>query len=381
MEVIAMSKKTSRHGVALRIGLLSAVWAILALAVTTAPAVAASPNSWTAAASMSTARFGASATALLNGRVLVAGGGGYDASAEVYDPGTGTWSPTGPMTEARSNQAAVRLADGRVLVVSGDSYDAASTEIYNPAANTWSVTGKLNVARNYPAAVLLIDGRVLAVGGQNPATGAAISSAELYNPSTGTWSLTGSLRTGRYYHTATLLADGTVLVATGFNPSVANGLVAAAERYSASTGRWTSAGSMVVARRNADAVRLLDGQVLVAGGDGYGTFSSAELYDPASNSWRLTGSMTLPHGLATGTLLADGRVLIAGDTYAGDVYSPPTGTWSSTGYQVYTDLQESAGALLPNGTVLLAGGAVNMCDPTGDYCGYQARNGAQIYTP
>lgn len=172
---------------------------------------------------------------LLDGRVQVAGRG-YDASAEIYDPPTGTWSPTGPMTESRSNQAAVRLADGRVLFVSGNSYDAASTEVYDPAASTWRATGKLNVARNYPAAVLLNDGRVLAVGGQNPATGAAINSAELYNPSTGTWGLAGSLKTGRYHHTATLLADGTVLVATGFNAGVANGLVAAAERYSPSTG-------------------------------------------------------------------------------------------------------------------------------------------------
>ena len=162
---------------------------------------------------------------------------------------------------------------------------------------------------------------------------------------------------------------------------MANGLVAAAERYSPSTGKWTSARSMVVARREADAVRLQDGRVLVAGGDDYGTLSSAELYDPTSNTWRLTGSMTVPHGLATGTLLRDGRVLIAGDSYVGDVYAPPAGTWSSTGYQVSSDLQESAAALLPNGTVLLAGGAVNMCDPTGEYRGYQATSGAQIYTP
>ena len=138
---------------------------------------------------------------------------------------------------------------------------------------------------------------------------------------------------------------------------------------------------MSVARRNAVAVRLQSGSVLVAGGDGYGTLSSAELYGPASNSWSPTGSMTLPHGLTTGTLLADGRVLVAGDTYLGDVYTPAPGTWSATGYQIYTDLQESAAALLPNGTVLLAGGANNSCDPTGEYCEYQPTNGAQIYTP
>jgi len=84
---------------------------------------------------------------------------------------------------------------------------------------------------------------------------------------------------------------------------------------------------MVVARRGADAIRLEDGRVLVAGGDDHGSLSSADLYDPTSNSWRVTGSMTVPHGGATGTLLGDGRVLIAGHSYIGDVYASSTGTW------------------------------------------------------
>jgi len=52
--------------------MLSAGWAMLALDAVTA--TAASTNSWTAAARMSAAHFGASATALLDGRVLVGGG-------------------------------------------------------------------------------------------------------------------------------------------------------------------------------------------------------------------------------------------------------------------------------------------------------------------
>src|SRR5262245_60171542 len=78
---VAMLKEISRHRLGVGIALLSMSWAIVALDA--APALAASTNSWTAAANMSTARFGASATALLDGRVLLAGG--YDASAEIYD--------------------------------------------------------------------------------------------------------------------------------------------------------------------------------------------------------------------------------------------------------------------------------------------------------
>ena len=38
------------------------------------------------------------------------------ATAELFDPTTGSWSQTGPMTYARIGAAAVTLADGRVLV-------------------------------------------------------------------------------------------------------------------------------------------------------------------------------------------------------------------------------------------------------------------------
>ena len=170
-------------------------------------------------------------------------------------------------------------------------------------------------------------------------------------------------------------------MATGYNATVGNGFVAAAERYSPATGKWTSARSMAVARRNAAVVRLQSGRVLVAGGDTGGSLNSAEIYDPISNLWSATGSMVLQHGLSPGVLLSDGRVLVAGDSYQGDVYAPATGTWSSTGYQVFTDLVESAAALLPNGTVLFAGGATNTCDTTGEYCQYTPTNAVQIYNP
>jgi N-acetylneuraminic acid mutarotase len=193
--------------------------------------------------------------------------------------------------------------------------------------------------------------------------------------------LTGSLRTARYFHTATLLSDGTVLVAAGFNAAVSYGLLASAERYSPSTGKWSSAGSLAVARRAAMAALLQDGRVLVAGGDGYGGFSSAEIFSPATNSWSSGGSMTGAHALATATRLNDGRVLIAGDSYRGDVYSPSTGTWSATGYMVYSNLQETAAALLGDGRVLLTGGYNSICDSTYEFCGPNLTHGAEIYSP
>ena len=78
------------------------------------------------------------ATLLQDGRVLIVGGSDDAnkslASAELYDPETGTFNPTGPMTAARANHTATRLSDGRVLIAGGNdgSADLASAELYQP---------------------------------------------------------------------------------------------------------------------------------------------------------------------------------------------------------------------------------------------------------
>ena len=108
--------------------------AIAAVAIFVAPApslateavVAGGSSAWTPADSMSIGRAGHTATRMRNGKVLVAGGytfhGDYGpwsqtASAEIFDPFTGTWSDTGAMMNPRANHAAILLSSGKVLVV------------------------------------------------------------------------------------------------------------------------------------------------------------------------------------------------------------------------------------------------------------------------
>jgi Kelch motif/Galactose oxidase, central domain len=97
---------------------------------------------------MAAARIGQTATRLADGRILVAGGNDAEyrplASSELFDPKTGKFSPTGSMHDARTWYTGTLLADGRVLVAGGDSenwnYDGpfnASAEIYDPATGTF----------------------------------------------------------------------------------------------------------------------------------------------------------------------------------------------------------------------------------------------------
>jgi hypothetical protein len=85
------------------------------------------------------------------------------------------------------------LPSGKVLVAAG-SYGGtflASAELYDPASGTWSATGDLNIARYRHTATLLPNDKVLVAGGSG-GTG-SLDSAELYDPASGIWTSTGSL--------------------------------------------------------------------------------------------------------------------------------------------------------------------------------------------
>src|SRR5215472_5104331 len=71
------------------------------------------------AKAMNVPRAGHTATLLVNGQVLVAGGsdGTNDlTSTELFDLASGTWTPTGPLSTPRESHTATVLPSGKVLV-------------------------------------------------------------------------------------------------------------------------------------------------------------------------------------------------------------------------------------------------------------------------
>ncbi|HYO57962.1 kelch repeat-containing protein [Archangium sp.] len=268
---------------------------------------------------------GHTATRLQDGRVLIAGGGQCPithATAELYVPALGKWKPAGQLNQQRFHHAAVLLPNGKVLVAGGRTgeYDGtvlASAELYDPATGTWSFTGSLNTARGFHTMTLLPDGKVLVTGGGD-ASDALISSAELYDPATGKWTAVAGMSTGRVFHEATLLPNGKVLVMGGAGIDMV--LSATAELYDPVTGTWSATGSMGSPRRYHAATLLPNGRVLVVGGyhDSTGILTSAEVYDPARGTWCPTGGMTVARYDHPATLLPDGGVLISGGVSYGD---------------------------------------------------------------
>ena len=209
-----MSVTQSRHGTAFRAVGLGLAGLVVALAVV------GCWHDW--ATTSQIAREFHTATLLPDGRVLIAGGMNWDlmtvaASAELYDPATGTFSPTGPMATARAAHTATLLADGRVLITGGEYLDGgtnwaylSSAELYDPATGKFSPTGPMGSARWRHTATLLSDGRVLVAGGADNKGG--LVSAELYDPASGTFSPTGSMAAALLDHTAIALSDGRVLI-------------------------------------------------------------------------------------------------------------------------------------------------------------------------
>jgi hypothetical protein len=141
---------------------------------------------------------------------------------------TGKWTLMGSMTVPRDGHDAVLLQNGQVLVAGGIDASTigcttlATAELYNPSTGTWTGTGSMSVGRYSFTLTLLSNGEVLAAGGTNCGNGGLLS-AELYNPATGTWTATDTMTSGNQSTGAALLQNARVFVVGNdnlYNPSL-----------------------------------------------------------------------------------------------------------------------------------------------------------------
>jgi hypothetical protein len=276
---------------------------------------------------------------------------------------TGTPSPfvfTGSLNTPRVHHTATLLQNGQVLITggtAGGSTFLGSCELYNPTTGTFTYTGSLLIPRAWHTATLLQNGQVLITGGESDQNGTygAQPQAELYNPSTGSFSWAGSLNLAREDHTATLLQNGQVLIAGG---STSSGATATAELYNPATSSFSYTGNLTQPLWYQSATLLNDGTVLIAGGDdlyGASPVAGAELYNPTAGTFAATGNLNTPREEHTATLLANGQVLIAtGENYVqgnfqylatAELYNPTAKTFSVTGSLANPRLNATANLL------------------------------------
>jgi endoglucanase len=309
------------------------------LGLVLAPSAGAfTPGAWTPLPPMTSARYGAVAATLSDGRVLVAGGidgsGAATASAEIYDPSTDTWTATAPMASARAFAVAAPLSGDRVLVAGGDvgGSPVSSAEIYDASSGTWSPAPSMQYPRAQASAAALPDGTVWVFGGT-----AESVDTEIYDPVANSWSIS-TMGPGSSGSAAAALGNGQVLVGGGNDPS-SLGL----EPYwgldspsgTENWGGWSMPGAPYLA--SAASLPGWD-EVLMAGGS-YSTSgppgtTSANIYDPNSpiyDAWSSTLPMSTARYGAVAATLPSGVLVAGGEGPSGALASaeefvvPPAG--------------------------------------------------------
>ena len=279
-----------------------------------------------------------------------------------------------PMSDGRWAPAATVLADGETgLILGGYSFTAhrcvATADLFDSVQQRFTLCrGRLTVPRNFAAALLLPNHTVLIAGGYNTVWG-SLDSAEIYNPLTETFHLIPArLTTPRELFTATPLTDGRILFVGGFDTGVGK-TQASADLYDPANQSFSYTASLHEDRFGHAAARLADGRVLVVGGTHWFVGQSgqalalAEIYDPVTGRFQTTREpMHFPRDRPTANLLPDGTVLIAGgQNSAGEptqveVFHPATETFTLLSSALITPRMAHSAGVLPDGRVIIAGG-------------------------
>ncbi len=199
------------------------------------------------------------------------------------------------------------------------------------------------LGRLWPATSSGDAGSVLIAGGADD-SGSAIATAELYDSASGTFAATGGMVAPRAGQTTTLLGNGGVLMvgAAGTctttapelllcGPSLSGCVITCedtTELYDPMAATFQPTGNTNLVLISQTATRLANGQVLVAGGqgwfclanspygacEGYLNLAKAELYDPSSGTFTPTGKMIHRRSGHEAALLQSGAVLVVGSS-------------------------------------------------------------------
>ena len=286
------------------------------------------------------------------GEILLAGGdtrfpeaNAGVADVNIFDPADNSLTPTDPMAYARWYPTITTLPNGELLLHGGRNGEFQPTrtpEVYSPDTGWRALFGATNdaIINNtfgqwwYPRNWVAPDGRIFGITGQ-----------QMYYLDTaggGSTELAGRLENGPTFYTSTavMYAPGKILQTGGPADRLGNG--------SSSTNRAVvvdiTGGTPVVReiapmaypRQWHDSTLLPTGEVLITGGSDIvnelqGTAEQAELWDPVTETWTPLATAAVPRLYhSTATLLPDATVLIAGGGAPGplrntnaEIFYPP----------------------------------------------------------
>jgi Domain of unknown function (DUF1929)/PKD domain/Glyoxal oxidase N-terminus len=313
---------------------------------------------------------------MYNGKVLIVSGSGNlpsdtDYEAAVLDPQAGTIT-TQPVGWDMFCNGMVVLPDGRPFVFGGTlQYDPFHGELksstYDPSTGTFTDQQSMAHGRWYPTGTVLGDGRVMVFSGYSE-TGSTNTTVEIYTVGSG-WSPEYSAPwTPPLYPRMHLLPNGKVFysgpttTSSIFDP--ANNTWTTGVAHTNYSGTRTYGSSVLLPLTPANNYKP---RVIILGGGNPST-ASTEIIDlsAASPKWVNGPAMSQPRIEMDATILPNGKVLASGGSLNdedkntaslnADIYDPNSNTFSSAGSEAFARLYHSVTLLLPDGTVLAAGG-------------------------
>jgi hypothetical protein len=303
----------------------------------------------------------------------------------VWNPANGnmTQTPQPTLNDGTTNanlfcSGHAFLPDGRLLVAGGhlaDSHGLNQATIYDPAADTWTPTAVMNDGRWYPTAIALPSGNVLVLSGSylDPTQNQVVNNLIPQIWSDGNFTSTASMGAAFDLFPRMHVASTGIVYLTS--------LVQGWSLNTSGEGTWTPLPDVVNPSGLCDyapSVLYDVDKVLFAGGGNPPT-ANAETIDlsQAQLAWAATNPMNFPRRQHNGTILPDGTVLVTGGTRGGgapgtaeafndldpgqpvhiaELWDPKTGQWTMLAAENTDRCYHSTAVLLPDGTVLSAGG-------------------------
>ena len=251
---------------------------------------------------------------------------------------------------------------GGVFIAGGDNWTGTGTtntgnnnsNVFSYGNNTLTRTGNMNRQRWYSSTIALLNGETYTQGGSGGTDRPEIRSVD------GAFRLLSNADTSglnfMYAHNF-IAPDGRVFGIDGngamyYVNTSGSGSLASIGQLSGPTGTDSSAamyrpGLILQFGGNSNGARVID----IRGG---------------TPSVTITGSMSTQRRLVTATILADGKVLATGGSevwneltnvnYSAEIWDPSTGVWFRGANENRARLYHSTALLMPDATVLVAGG-------------------------
>ena len=323
-----------------------------------------------------------------DGRVLTYGSNasGKQTGISIYD----VWDPSGGLdgghltlpnttgTDIFCSSQVVLPAGGQVFIAGGDNWTGTSTtntgnnnsNVFNYNSNTLARQNNMNRARWYSSSITLLNGETYVQGGSG-----GTDRPEIRDQGGAFRLLTGADTSALHYNFPRnfIAPDGRVF-----------GYDIQGKMYYVNTagpGTLTSVGTYSGPKgRQASAAMFRPGRILQFGGSD----KSAKIIDITGGSPVVTGTQSLSTKRiwVTATILADGEVLATGGSevaneltgvnYSAEIWDPSTGQWTRGADEDRARLYHSTALLLPDASVLVAGGGAP---------GPQKNTNVEVYYP